>query len=199
MTHTSTEHQRENCTACNATGSGSDGWDCLRCDGDGWVFVYPKHGAEPTKTSTEQPELPEALRLAEMLTSGSAMIPEIDLPEAAAELRRLHARVQELEASQAQRVPLSEHKQALDLLAGLHPGITIDGPPMAVAELIFDAVQADQRALKDEIAKQERNLDWMRKELAKRATKAKDCQRPECIARGCFGCCMKGITQEKQG
>lgn len=48
-----------------------------------------------THTSTE---LPEALRLAEMLMSGSAMIPEIDLPEAAAELLRLHAREQELKA-----------------------------------------------------------------------------------------------------
>lgn len=99
---------------------------------------------------------------------------------------------------QAQRVPMSEHEKALQFLAGLHPSITIDGPPMAVAELIFDAVQADQRALKEEISKQERNLDLMRKELAKRAPKAKDCQRPECIARGCFGYCMKGITQEKQ-
>ena len=72
----------------------------------------------------------------------------------------------------------AEYEQALQLLAGLHPCITIDGPPMAVAELIFDAVQADQRALKDQIAKQERNLDWMRKELGKRA---------------------HGITQEKQG
>ena len=102
-------------------------------------------------------------------------------------------------SSQAQRVPLSDYKQALDFLAGLHPGITIDGPPMAVAGLIFDAVQAEQRALKEEIEKKERHLDWMRKELAKRAPKAKDCQRPECIARGCFGYCMKGITQEKQG
>lgn len=74
----------------------------------------------------------------------------------------------QLEASQAQRVPLIEHEQALQLLAGLHPCPTIDGPPMALAELIFDAVQADLRALKDEIAKNERNLDWMRKELAKR-------------------------------
>lgn len=57
-----------------------------------------------THTSTEQPELPEALRLAEMLTSGSAMIPEIDLPEAAAELRRLYARVQELEAEKARLI-----------------------------------------------------------------------------------------------
>lgn len=103
------------------------------------------------------------------------------------------------EASQAQRVPMSEHEQALEFLTGLHPSITIDGPPMAIAELIFDAVQADQRALKDDIAKKERNLDWMRKELAKRAPKAKDCQRPENMARGCFGYCMKGITQEKQG
>lgn len=81
------------------------------------------------------------------------------------EVEQLRARVQELEAAQA-RVPLSEYKQALDFLAGLHPGITIDGPPMAVAELIFDAVQAEQRALKEEIGKKERNLDWMRKELA---------------------------------
>lgn len=73
-----------------------------------------------THTSTEQLELPEALRLAEMLMSGSAMIPEIDLPEAAAELRRLHARVQELEASQAQRVPLSERKiRQIDAHSGL--------------------------------------------------------------------------------
>lgn len=146
-----------------------------------------------THTSTEQPE---ALRLANWLDTGGwpSYVPQ----ESAAELRRLHARVQELEAVQA-RVPLSEYKQALDFLAGLHPGITIDGPPMAVAELIFDAVQAEQRALKEEIKKKERNIDWMRKELAKRAPKAKDCQRPECIARGCFGYCMKGITQEKQG
>lgn len=114
------------------------------------------------------------------------------------EVEQLRARVQELEAAQA-RVPLSDYKQALDFLAGLHPGITIDGPPMAVAELIFDAVQAEQRALKEEIERKERNLDWMRKELAKRTLKSKDCARPACMARGCFGYCMKGITQEKQG
>ena len=38
--------------------------------------------------STQQPE---ALRLADALLMGNAMLPEIDLPEAAAELRRLHA------------------------------------------------------------------------------------------------------------
>ena len=35
-------------------------------------------------------EQPEALRLADALLMGDAMIPSIDLPEAAAELRRLH-------------------------------------------------------------------------------------------------------------
>ena len=55
-----------------------------------------------THTSTEQPE---ALRLANWLDTGGwpSYVPQ----ESAAELRRLHARVQELEASQAQRVPLS--------------------------------------------------------------------------------------------
>lgn len=38
--------------------------------------------------STQQPE---ALRLADALMMGNAMLPEIDLPEAASELRRLHA------------------------------------------------------------------------------------------------------------
>ena len=39
---------------------------------------------------------PEALRLADALMMGNAMLPEIDLPEAAAELRRLHAEVERL-------------------------------------------------------------------------------------------------------
>lgn len=34
---------------------------------------------------------PEALRLADALMMGNAMLPAIDLPEAAAKLRRLHA------------------------------------------------------------------------------------------------------------
>ena len=34
---------------------------------------------------------PEAMRLADALMMGDAMLPEIDLPDAAAELRRLHA------------------------------------------------------------------------------------------------------------
>ena len=112
-----------------------------------------------THTSTE---LPEALRLAEHLEKFRSFPDDL---AAAAELRRLHSRVQELEAAQA-RVRLSDYKQALDFLAVLHPGITIDGPPMAVAGLIFDAVQAEQSALKEEIEKKERNLAWMRKELA---------------------------------
>lgn len=43
-------------------------------------------------------KMPEALRLAEMLLSGVAMVPEIDLPEAAAELRRQHAEIERLRA-----------------------------------------------------------------------------------------------------
>lgn len=58
-----------------------------------------------THTSTEQPE---ALRLAEVLDAlDVGSFKNSLLGKAAAELRRLHARVQELEASQAQRVPLS--------------------------------------------------------------------------------------------
>lgn len=41
---------------------------------------------------------PEALRLADALMMGNAMLPAIDLPEAADELRRLHAEVQNAHA-----------------------------------------------------------------------------------------------------
>lgn len=51
-----------------------------------------------THPSTEQPE---ALRLADICATKGLFAVED-------ELRRLHARVQELDASQAQRVPLSE-------------------------------------------------------------------------------------------
>lgn len=43
-------------------------------------------------------KMPEALRLAEMLLSGAAMVPEIDLPESAAELRRQHDEIERLRA-----------------------------------------------------------------------------------------------------
>lgn len=62
---------------------------------------------------------------------------------------------------------LAEHEQALAFLAGLHPCLTIDGPPMAVAERIFDAVMAERRELQEQIANQERNLDLMRQHLRK--------------------------------
>lgn len=54
-----------------------------------------------THTSTEQPE---ALRLAELIETGNRRSGDSAI---AAELRRLQTRVQELEASQAQRVPLT--------------------------------------------------------------------------------------------
>lgn len=33
---------------------------------------------------------------------------------------------------------------------------------------------------------------------AQRVMRPRDCQRPECMSRGCFGHCMNGITQEPQ-
>lgn len=66
-----------------------------------------------THTSTEQPE---ALRLAdylEMIAPNECK--SLIVNRAAQELRRLHARVQELEAAQAQRAPLSD-AEALKLL-----------------------------------------------------------------------------------
>lgn len=62
---------------------------------------------------------------------------------------------------------LTEHAQALDFLAGLHPCLTIDGPPMAVAERIFDAVMSERAGLKDEIQRQEQALDFLRNAFAK--------------------------------
>ena len=53
-----------------------------------------------THTNTQ----PEALALADDLDSTS---PQCETWQVSAELRRLHARVQELEAAKAQRVPLS--------------------------------------------------------------------------------------------
>ena len=60
---------------------------------------------------------------------------------------------------------VAEYIQALDFLAGLHPCLTIDGPPMAVAERIFDAVMAERSALKEEIARQEQALEGLRQAL----------------------------------
>lgn len=54
---------------------------------------------------------------------------------------------------------------ALRFLAGLHPELTIDGPPMAVAERIWDSVMADRQASADQIKNMERNLEGMRRHL----------------------------------
>ena len=84
-----------------------------------------------THTSTDQPE---ALRLADNLEANRCH-------QAARELRRLHARVQELEASQA-RVPLSDdvlrdaaryrflagHCRSTSEHWGGHWSIIVDGP-----------------------------------------------------------------------
>lgn len=58
-----------------------------------------------THTSTEQPE---ALQYATALRSNSVFFTPKYMGFIADELERLHARVQELEASQAQRAPLTD-------------------------------------------------------------------------------------------
>lgn len=70
-------------------------------------------------------------------------------------------------ARQVEKDAVAEHVKALDFLAGLHPCLTIDGPPMAVAERIFDAVMGERSALKAEIARQEQALEGLRQALVR--------------------------------
>lgn len=58
-----------------------------------------------------------------------------------------------------------ERDLALGLLAGLHPCITIDGPPMTVAERIFDAVMADQADLKAQLKKAQHTIELLQNHL----------------------------------
>lgn len=74
-------------------------------------------------------------------------------------------RIAELEAQQALKPLTDEHETALSLLCGLHPCMTIDGPPMVVAERIFDAVIAERRELTETIKQMEGWLETMRNEL----------------------------------
>lgn len=65
--------------------------------------------------------------------------------------------------TKSQTTLLSQHEQALSLLCGLHPCITIDGPPEEVAQRIFDHVLADRRALLDRIESLDRAMDYYRR------------------------------------
>ena len=58
-----------------------------------------------------------------------------------------------------------ERDLALGLLAGLHPCITIDGPPMTVAERIFDAVMADQAGLKAQLKQAQHTIELLQDHL----------------------------------
>ena len=92
-----------------------------------------------THTSTEQPE---ALRLAKELRYCKVMfIPEVasDFESAAALLERLNARVQELEASQAQRVPLTDEEKQNLLKEWSYSQFTGNGD-------FLDGVEAAERA-----------------------------------------------------
>ena len=82
-----------------------------------------------THTSTE---LPEALRLAKHLEKFRSFPDDL---AAARELRRLHSRVQELEAAQAQRAPLTDAQIE---------GLLIDWPKDGIA--FFDFARAIERA-----------------------------------------------------
>lgn len=63
----------------------------------------------------------------------------------------------------AQAELLSQHEQALSLLCGLHPCITIDGPPEEVARRIFDHVSNDRRELMERIELLDRALEQFRR------------------------------------
>ena len=84
----------------------------------------------------------------------------------ASELFRFAALVA-AKAAADERGETKELRVALDFLAGLHPHLTIDGPPMAVAERIFDAVMGEQAGLKARLASYERNMESLRAHLAK--------------------------------
>ena len=82
-----------------------------------------------THTSTEQPE---ALRLAELIETGNRRSGDSAI---AAELRRLHARVQELEASQA-RVPLSDEQITDIWMQPISNGVTASEWRRSIASAI---------------------------------------------------------------
>lgn len=60
---------------------------------------------------------------------------------------------------------LEQHIRALDMLCGLHPCITRDGPPELVAEMIFDHIQAEYRVLQERISSLESSVDFIRRQL----------------------------------
>ncbi|MCU7372800.1 hypothetical protein PEC18_18535 [Paucibacter sp. O1-1] len=54
---------------------------------------------------------------------------------------------------------LLQLQQALDMLAGLHPGLTTDDP-MQMAQQIFDHVQAEQAAHRRDVDGWRSNCEW---------------------------------------
>lgn len=62
-----------------------------------------------------------------------------------------------------------EWKQAMYLLAGLHPCLTVeDTDPMGQAQAIFDSVLAERRALAEDRDHARRLVEWLHGELRKR-------------------------------
>ena len=64
---------------------------------------------------------------------------------------------------------LRQHERALSFLCGLHPCVTIDGPPEEIAERIFDHVQAQDRENKRRIADLNRSLEYFRAKQPKKS------------------------------
>ena len=63
-----------------------------------------------------------------------------------------------------------EWKQAMYLLSGLHPCLTVDDTdPMGQAQAIFDSVQAERRALAEDRDHARQLVEWLHGELRKRS------------------------------
>ena len=61
-----------------------------------------------------------------------------------------------------QRIPsIKEYRQALDLLAGLHPELTVQSGPLAEAETIFSSVIARESQYKAEIERLKMNAEHL--------------------------------------
>lgn len=57
------------------------------------------------------------------------------------------------------RTSIKEYRQALDLLAGLHPELTVQSGPLAEAETIFSSVIARESQYKAEIERLKLNAE----------------------------------------
>lgn len=62
----------------------------------------------------------------------------------------------------------------------------------------YQSSEAAARSAWQEMIRLHHRVNELEAAQAQRVMRPRDCQRPECMSRGCFGHCMNGITQEKQ-